>query len=67
MVTRGITRMNHADRYEGQDKTALYNALLALKTCPHCRADLQPVALYDSVYGCNSGHPLETWYIPEAT
>ena len=23
-----------------QDKAALYNALLALHTCPHCRADL---------------------------
>jgi len=54
--------------YEATDKAALYQALLALHTCPHCRADLQPVALCADVWGCQGNgarpHPVETWHIP---
>lgn len=56
--------------YSDTDKTALNNALLAMQTCPHCRRDLYPVALFDSVYGCQGGpnkeHPFETWYLPDS-
>ena len=55
--------MRHASDYEQMDKTALYNALLALKTCPNCRADLLVYPLADDVWGCKPCK--ETWYLPE--
>jgi ribosomal protein L37AE/L43A len=52
--------------YEETDKSALKRALLALRTCPNCRADLQPVALLENVWGCHSCK--ETWHLePEET
>ena len=58
--------MSHVDRYESQDRFALDRALLALHTCPRCRADLKPVALFEDVWGCDSAsHPFETWYLPK--
>lgn len=55
--------------YEAEDKGVLVKALLALRTCPHCRADLQPVAFCDDVWGCTGKHPprhhaAETWHLP---
>jgi hypothetical protein len=50
----------HADRYEAIDKAALYDALVALHTCPRCRADLQPVAFLEDTWGC--AVCCETWY-----
>ncbi len=55
--------MSHVSQYEEMDKKALHDALLALHTCPHCRSDLQPVALYEDVWGCHSCK--ETWYLPK--
>ena len=57
----GTMRLDN--RWEQVDQAALHNALLALKTCPRCRADLQPVGpgLAD-VWGCSECK--ETWYIP---
>ena len=52
-------------RYEETDKAALYNALLALRTCPNCRGDLRPVALFEDVWGCKPCR--ETWYVPDET
>ena len=57
--------MKQDNRFEALDKAALHNALLALKTCPRCRADLRPVALFEDVWGCKEGHTLETWYLPK--
>jgi hypothetical protein len=51
------------NRWEDLDKAALNDALLALRTCPNCRGDLQPVAFFDSVWGCKPCK--ETWYLPE--
>ena len=55
------------DRFEAIDKAALHNALLALKQCPHCRRNLQPVALFEDVYGCDGKqwphHDFETWHL----
>jgi hypothetical protein len=50
--------------YEATDKAALRKALLGLKQCPNCRADLLPVgpALAD-VFGCKPCK--ETWYLPQ--
>ena len=31
-------------------------------TCPHCRADLEPVAICDGVWGCATCR--QTWFIP---
>jgi len=50
--------------YEREDKIALERALLGLRVCPRCRADLQPVRLFDTVWGCKAAHSLETWYLP---
>ena len=50
------------DRFEAMDKAALHNALLNLRTCPHCRNDLQPVALFEDVWGCRACD--ETWHLP---
>ena len=50
------------DRFAETDKAALEAALLALWTCPHCRADLQPVHLFEGVWGCKPCG--ETWYVP---
>jgi ribosomal protein L37AE/L43A len=49
--------------YEAIDKAALYKALLALRTCPNCRGDLQPVAFCADVWGCNECK--ETWHLPK--
>jgi len=50
--------------YADIDKQALYNALLALHTCPHCRADLLLVGpMLNHVYGCATCR--ETWFIKE--
>lgn len=49
------------DRWEDTDKAALYAALLALRTCPNCRADLLPVAFLENVIGC--GACKETWHV----
>lgn len=49
-------------RFEDIDKGALREALLALRTCPRCRGDLQPVALTEAVWGCPSCK--ETWHLP---
>ena len=54
--------MRHVDPYEDADRAALYYALLALRTCPNCRGDLQPVALAADVYGCAKCK--ETWHLP---
>ena len=60
--------MSHVDRYEREDRIALERALLGLKTCPHCRADLKPDRLLRDVWVCaGSGypeHPFETWHLP---
>jgi ribosomal protein L37AE/L43A len=48
-------------RFEDLDRTALHNALLALHTCPNCRADLLPVAFCEDVWGCRPCR--ETWNI----
>lgn len=54
-----------AARFSALDDAALETALLALRTCPRCRADLQPVALFDDVWGCKGpSHTFETWYLP---
>ena len=49
--------------YGREDKIALKNALLALHTCPRCRADLLPVALCEDVWGCRPCNA--TWYVPQ--
>lgn len=49
--------------YEAMDKAALYNARLGLKICPNCTADLNPVALYDDVWGCEGCR--ESWHVPD--
>ena len=55
--------------YEAEDKAALRRALLALRTCPHCREDLRPVAFLADVWGCDGRgamrpHGAETWHLP---
>jgi ribosomal protein L37AE/L43A len=55
--------MIHVDRFESIDRAALHNALLAMKTCPHCRADLLVYPLADNVWGCQACK--ETWYLPK--
>lgn len=55
--------MSHVSEYEEIDRAALYNALLALRTCPHCRGDLLPANLYANVWGCKSCG--ETWHLPK--
>ena len=50
--------------YEATDRAALHGALLALLTCPRCRADLLPVASMDRVFGCQKCR--ETWFIEDA-
>ena len=55
--------MREAMEYRDVDKAALETALLALKTCPRCRSDLLPVALFADVWGCNSCR--ETWHLPK--
>lgn len=61
--------MGRVSEYEAMDKAALDTALLALRTCPRCRADLRPVALFEDVWGCRGtgypSHMAETWYLPE--
>lgn len=47
-----MARLGADDRFRDIDRAALHNALLALKTCPRCRADLEPVAFAADVYGC---------------
>lgn len=54
--------MKADNRFEDMDRAALHDALLALRTCPRCRGDLQPVALCEDVWGCRPCH--ETWYLP---
>lgn len=54
--------MRQDNRYEALDKAALYDALLALKTCPNCRRDLRPVAYCADVWACVTCD--ETWHIP---
>jgi ribosomal protein L37AE/L43A len=51
--------------YEAMDKAALVGALLALYTCPRCRADLRPVPFCEDVWGCADCR--ETWHVPQAT
>ena len=51
------------NRFEDVDKSALYNALLKLHSCPNCRRNLQPVAFCEDVWGC--GECKETWYVPK--
>ena len=62
--------MIHVSDYEAMDKRALEAALLALRTCPRCRGDLRPVALFEDVWGCWGDsvprHMAETWYLPAA-
>lgn len=55
--------MKEDHRFASIDRAALHNALLALRTCPHCRADLQPVAYCADVYGCEACK--ETWHLPQ--
>lgn len=56
--------MRQDNRFEAIDKAALHNALLDLKTCPRCYADLRPVAFFKDVWGCDSKlHSFETWHI----
>jgi ribosomal protein L37AE/L43A len=53
------------DRWEAFDKGALYEALLALHTCPKCRRDLRPVWSGEKdVWACVTCD--ETWHVPEA-
>lgn len=59
MTYRNLTE---AGRWSEIDKAALCKALLALRTCPDCRADLLPVALVSDVWGCPFCH--ETWHLP---
>lgn len=54
--------MPHARDYEATDKAALRQALLNLHTCPECRDDLRPVALFDQVWWCERCR--ESFYIP---
>ena len=56
-----MATMRQDNRWEAIDKAALHNALLALHTCPRCRADLQPVAFCGDVWGCRDCR--ETWYV----
>lgn len=56
--------------YDAVDEAALHNALLALRQCPWCREDLQPVGLFPDVWGCKgtaqfTQHVFETWYLPQ--
>lgn len=53
----------NTSKYEQIDKRALVMALLALKVCPNCRNDLNPVAYLLDVWGCVECR--ETWYLPE--
>jgi ribosomal protein L37AE/L43A len=55
--------MRHTNEYESIDKAALYDALLALRTCPHCRADLLVYPLANDVWGCKECK--ETWYLQD--
>ena len=55
--------MRTDNRFEDIDKAALHNALLNLHTCPNCRRNLQPVALFEDVWGCASCK--ETWHLPK--
>lgn len=50
------------NKYEAIDKAALQQALLALRTCPSCRGDLQPVARLVDVWGCPVCR--ETYHVP---
>ena len=50
--------------YEQVDKAALSKALVALRVCPRCRADLRPVAFTEDVWGCATCR--ETWYVEAA-
>lgn len=54
--------MRRDNRFEETDKAALNRALLGLRVCPHCRADLRPVAYYQDVWGCTKCR--ETWHLP---
>lgn len=53
--------MRRENRFEEIDKAALKVALLALRVCPHCRADLRPVAFCEGCWGC--AECKETWYL----
>ena len=55
--------MRHVDEFEIMDKQALITALLELKICPGCRADLKVVGLYADVWGCAKCK--ETFYLPK--
>jgi len=44
-------------RFEQMDKAALFNALLALKTCPKCRIDLEGVG--------TSSKRFTLWFCPD--
>lgn len=54
---------SEAERFSDLDDAALNAAMLAQRTCPHCRRDLQPVALFEDVWGCSSCR--ETWHLPK--
>lgn len=54
--------MRRDHRFDDLDNAALRAALLAMHTCPTCRADLVPVALCEDVYGCPQCR--ETWHLP---
>jgi hypothetical protein len=66
LYSKGACPMRTDNRWEEMDKDALHTALLALHTCPHCRSDLRPVALFEDVWGCaDPSHSFETWHIPK--
>lgn len=58
---RGDFRSDAA-RFEDIDRAALHRALLALHACPHCRAELVPVASLADVWACPACR--ETWHVP---
>ena len=53
--------MRRDNRFDDIDSAALNTALLALKTCPRCRRDLQRVGRCPDVWGCATCR--ETWHL----
>jgi len=56
-----MKHLGQDDRFKDIDRAALKAALLQMHVCPHCRADLKPVAFCADVFGC--AECKETWHV----
>ena len=56
------TTLHQDNRWESEDKAALYGALLLLHTCPNCREDLAPYPIAADVWVCATCR--ESWHVP---